>query len=280
MALVNFILNLVGLLLWTSWRSWQFDPLLKSSPATLAGTLKRAEPRRVKGWHVLSALAVLLFLRAVLYRQVGSAVNWTPHLQLGAIVLAFRSDFFGRMLLFSVCSFGSVLAVFYLWLLLLSLVIGRVSEPSPWPRLVRLHLGPLGQLPPPLKIILPLLGGLVLWLPLSFLLVRSQIIPAARSWPHRLEQAVVIGLGAYLCWQYLVGLLLALHILNSYLYFGSHSFWTFISLTARRLLYPLRWIPLRLGKIDFAPLVAIALAFAAAQFAERGLTLLYQRLPL
>ncbi|MCX6928148.1 MAG: hypothetical protein NT154_33800, partial [Verrucomicrobia bacterium] len=80
MGLIDFILNLVGVLFWLSWRSIRFDPLVKSTPATLVGTLRRAEPRRVKGWQLLAGLAALLFLRALLYRQIGPEAHWTPKL--------------------------------------------------------------------------------------------------------------------------------------------------------------------------------------------------------
>ena len=76
MALIDFILNLAGLLLWLNWRSVRFDPLGKRTPATLIGTLRRAEPRRWRRWHLLAALGGLLLLRAVFYWQIGAAANW------------------------------------------------------------------------------------------------------------------------------------------------------------------------------------------------------------
>src|SRR3974390_1650027 len=77
MGLIDFILNLAGLLLWLNWRAVRLDPLSRATPATLAGTLRRAEAPRLKRWHFLAALGGLLLLRAVLYWQIGSAVNWT-----------------------------------------------------------------------------------------------------------------------------------------------------------------------------------------------------------
>ena len=64
MSLIDFILNLAGLLLWLNWRTLPFDPLSKTTPATLVGTLRRAAPTRVKRWHFLAALGALLVLRA------------------------------------------------------------------------------------------------------------------------------------------------------------------------------------------------------------------------
>ena len=52
MGLLDFILNLVGLLLWFNWRAARFDPLSKFTPATLAGTLRRAEKTSFRRWHL------------------------------------------------------------------------------------------------------------------------------------------------------------------------------------------------------------------------------------
>ena len=75
MGIIDFILNLAGLLLWLNWRSLRFDPLGKRTPATLIGTLRRAEPRRLRRWHLPAALGGLLLLRAVFYWQIGSGVG-------------------------------------------------------------------------------------------------------------------------------------------------------------------------------------------------------------
>jgi len=281
MGLIDFILNLAGTLLWLNWRSIRFDPLVKTAPATLVGTLRRAEPYHLKRWHFLAAMGALLLLRALLYWQIGSAVDWTPSLYLGAIdrAIPFRSDHWRLMLLFSGLSFAITLGLLYLWLLLLSLVNGRAAETDPLQKLVRLQLGRIDRWPWPVKSLLPLLVTLSLWYLLSLLLARLAIIPPALSKTHRLEQAVVVGLGAYLSWKYLIGGLLALHLVSSYVYLGNQPFWNFIALTGRNLLIPLRRVPLRLGKVDFAPLVGLALVFFAAELAERGLSWLYTRLP-
>jgi uncharacterized protein YggT (Ycf19 family) len=279
-SLIDFILNIAALLLWVNWRSIQFDPLTKSSPATLAGTLKRAEPLRFKGWHFPLALASLLFLRAWIYWQIGPLVDWTPSLKLGAIAISFRSDFFLRALLFSLFSFGLTLAIFYLWLLLLSIVNRKVTDAEPFQKLVRLHLGWLDRWFWPLKLVLPLLIVAALWMSINPLLARSNIIPPCASSLHRLEQGGTIGLGVYISWKYLIAVILALYLLSSYVYLGTHPFWTFLTVTGRNLLLPLRWIPLRLGKLDLAPLIGIAVTLALAEFAQRKLTTLYTHLPL
>jgi uncharacterized protein YggT (Ycf19 family) len=281
MALIDLLLNIAGLLLWLNWRSTRFDPLVQSPPATttLVGLLKRAEPRRFKGWHFPATLACLLFLRALLYWQIGAAVEWTPNLQLGGISVPFRSDFAGRMILFSFLSFGVTLAWFYLGLLFLSTVNGRAAEHEPLQKLVRLHLGAVDRWSWQTKLALPLVVIGLLWVGLSVGLAQLRMIPPPLSFTHRCEQALVIGLGAYLAWKYVIVAVLVLSLVTSYVYLGSHPFWNYVTLTGGNILRPLRWLPLRLGKADFAPILGIAIVFLGAELAQRGLELLYERLP-
>jgi len=112
------------------------------------------------------------------------------------------------------------------------------------------------------------------------LLTQLKLIQPALSSIHRLEEAAVIGLGAYLSWKYLIGTLLLLWLISTYIYLGNNAFWSFITLTGRNTLTPLRWAPVRVGKLDLAPLIGIFLVFFAAEFLQRGLTALYSRLPL
>ena len=278
MALIDFILNLAGLLLWLNWRSVRFDPLGRRTPATLIGTLRRAEPRRLRRWHLLAALGGLLLLRAVLYWQIGAGVGWAAgKLNLGIIELSFRSDSFGRILLFSIFSFGLTLGVLYLWLLLLSILAG--PEPLPFHRLVRMPLGGIDRWARWSKLLLPLMVMSVFWWLASWLLAWLQVIPPPVSPAHRIEESLVIGLGSFLAWKYLAGALLALHLLNSYIYFGKHPFWSYVNAEAQTLLSPLRRVPLQAGKADFAPVVGIVLVFLAAELAGRGLVSLYGKLP-
>ena len=277
MALVDFILNLAGLLLWLNWRSLRFDPLGKRTPATLIGTLRRAEPQRLRHWHLLAAIGGLLLVRAGFYWQIGSVSRpvWAGTLDLGIIAPAFLSSSFGRMCLFSVFSFGLVLAVFYLCLLLLSVLAG----PEPVHGLVRMQLGAMDRWPRWMKLFLPLMATALLWWLASWLLEWRGIIPRPISTAHRIGQSLLIGLGSYLVWKYVIGMLLALHLLNSYVYFGKHPFWNYVNAMAQTLLQPLRRVPLRAGRVDFAPVAGIALVFLLAGLAERGLNSIYEWLP-
>lgn len=301
-GIIDFILNLACLLLWLNWRSLRFDPLGKRKPATLIGTLRRAEPQRLRHWHLLAAIGGLLLVRAIFYWQIGLASKpvWAGTLHLGTIAPSFLSNSFGRMCLFSLFSFGLMLAVLYLWLLLLSILAG----PQPMHGLVRMQLGPLDRWPRWLKCLLPFAAGTLLWALLSWpfpWLHPKPVMSAARHF----REAVFIGLGSYLVWKYLIGALLALHLLNSFIYFGKHPFWKYIDATAQTLLRPLhrgaaallrpgrsllpRTSPRRSGKADVSPawklagtllldVAGIALAFLLAGLAERGLSLVYSRL--
>jgi hypothetical protein len=266
MSIIDFILNLAGLLLWLNWRSLHFDPLLRGSPTTLVGTLKRAEPRRGQSWQLLGSLIALLFFRALLYWDLGSPADWTPKLNLGVVVLAFRSDSFPpassfrATLLYSLLSFGRLLFVFYFWLFVLAVINHRSTEPDAMQRIIRLHLGRIGAWPWPLQLAAPLLVAAVLWLPLHPVLVSLDVLNPARSWAHVVAQGLLVSAGLVLTLEYLLPIFLLLYSLVSYVYLGSSPLWDFVSATARNLLVPIKsW---RYGKLDFAPLAGTVLIVA------------------
>ena len=230
--------------------------------------------KKLRRWHLLAFIAALLLLRAVIYWWIGSQANWTGKLDLGVVVLSCRSDWFVRILVFSFFSFGLTLGIFYMWLLLLSLLAG----PDPVHRLVKIPLGRVDGWPRWTKIILPFVITAILWWLASWLLGRLQILPPA-SPVYRFQQSLVIAAGSYLLWKFPLGAILLLHLLNSYIYFGKHPFWKYVNVTAQTILQPLKKIPLQLGKVDFAPVVALVILFFTAELAGRGLGQLYARLP-
>jgi len=68
----------------------------------------------------------------------------------------------------------------------------------------------------------------------------------------------VLGAGSFLAWKYfVVGLLLAytLNVTFTWKFAGLEL----VDATGRNLLWPLRWLPLGIGKADFAPVAGIAL---------------------
>lgn len=280
MGLIDFILNLAALLLWLNGRALRSSVKDSSSGISLQSTLKKPEASRTRAWFFLLAVPVLLLLRAVLYQQVGSALNWTPHLQLEVVSLPFFSDFLDRILLFSLLSFGLVLGKFYLWMLLLSVVNRSVADADPLQQWARSQLSWIDRWPWVLKLFLPLLAATLAWFALQPVLGKLEILPPRISRAQTLEQGAVIGLAAFLTLKYLMAGLLWLHLLNSYVYLGKNPLWNFSNTTARHLLAPVRWLPLRFGKFDGAPVVGILLILAGAELASRGLVELYKRLPL
>lgn len=278
MGIVNFILNLAGLLLWLNWRAEKADPVGKRKPATLIGTLRRADSKS-RNWQLPSLITGLIFLRAIFYWQIGSAARWSGKLDLGAIVLSFpiptdKFSSLGETVLFSVSSFALTLASFYLCLLLLSILNG----PEPFRIFVRMQLGGIDRWPLPAKLFLPFIAISIVWWMASRVFAWLQIIPQPVSEMARIGESTVVGLQSYLAWQYVAVTLLVLYLLNSYIYFGKSPFWNFVNAEAQMLLTPLKKIPLHAGKADFAPVVEIALVFLIARFAARALVFLYARL--
>ena len=259
MSLIDFILDLAGVLVWLSWRAIRFDQMVSTTPATLIGTLRRADPRRLKGWRHLAGLATLLFLRALLYRQIGPDAGWTPKLNLFFVVLAFRSDFFLPTLLFSLLSFARILLVCYFWLLALTIINRRSMESDPIQKLMRLHLGPVVRWPLILQLLLPLLLVTGLWFALHPLLMHCEITSRVRSISYLAEQGILIAIALVLSLQYVLPVILLLHLIASYVYLGSNALWEFIGTTARNLVAPLRQLPLRIARFDFTPLVGAIL---------------------
>jgi uncharacterized protein YggT (Ycf19 family) len=264
MSLINFILDIAGLLLWLSWRSIWFDPLRRATPATLVGTVRRAEPPRLKRWHFLAGLFALLFIRTIFYVQIGPAVNWTPKLDLVVVTLAFPLVLRGHVfllsaLLFSVLSFFSVWIIVHFWLIALAIINGPASKPDPFQKLILLHLGRIARWPLVAQALLPGLLTAVVWIGFHPLLARAGVVDPTPSMAHLLGQGALVGTVLYLSLKSLLPAFLFLHLVASYVYLGSSPLWDFINHTARRLLVPLNRLPLRWGKVDFAPLVGIVL---------------------
>jgi uncharacterized protein YggT (Ycf19 family) len=274
-SVIDLILNIAGLLLWLNWRAVPFTP---TRPTSLGSTIRPAghPAPRIRS---LVELIALLVVRAVLYWQWGAQLDWVPRIPLGPVTVWFRSDALGRMFLFSLLSFGATLGFFYLCLLLLSWIHAPTGEPEPAHRLMRAHLGSLDRWPAAMKLLLPLLFMALLWCALHPVLVRLRIVPSEINSPWLVvAQGAVIGLAAYLALKFFLIAVFTLHLLNSYVYLGEFPLWNFVNVTARDLLRPVRWIPLKAGRIDFAPACAIVLVLLCAQFGQQALPQLYQRL--
>lgn len=259
---IDLILNVAGLLLWLNWRSVRLDPFNRGIPATLAGTVRRAEPMRLKRWHFLAALGILLFFRALLYRAIGPAANWTPRINLIVVQLAFpiiRGHTFLSIVSFSVLSFIQLLVVFYLWLLIIAIANRRETSPDPLQKLVNVQLGSLARWPLPVQLILPVLIAAGLWMAFHPLLVYIGVTPHVRSNGILFAQGCVASLMLYWTVKYLLVALLAVHLIITYVYLGANPVWEFIHITSKNLLSPLGNLPLRFGRVDLAALLGIIL---------------------
>jgi uncharacterized protein YggT (Ycf19 family) len=271
MGIVDLILNIAGLLLWLNWRSIRFDPLTRRTPSTLMGTLRPASPQKMRRWHFLLLIAALVVLRAVLYRSLGAATgNTTSYLNFGVTSLGFRHDFFLQALAFSFFSFARSLAILYIGLLFFSILAG----PQPINGLIKIPLGRVSDWPGWLKIILPFLATAIGWWLASWIF--EKLPPQLPTSPaQKFQGAIVMGLSSYLVWKIPACSILALHLVSSYIYFGRHPVWNYITATAQTLLRPIKTIPLRVGKVDFAPVLAMAVLFFVFEGAERGLAWFY-----
>ena len=280
MTLLNTLLNVVGLLLWTLWRSFP------AASGNLTPGLSRVSLVRpastITGWRwgPFLALVGMLVVRAVFYDSVASSVGWSPTLPLTVIAPALRGDSLTRMLLFSFLSFALTLAAFLFSLLLLSILCRNQPDSDTWPRWVRLNLGVVARLPWVLKLLVPFVVITLLWAALQPLLARLGVIPKPANANLLWQQACVIGLCAYLDWKFLLLGLLVLHVLNSFVYLGANPVWKFIKESTLTLLKPLQIIPLQLGQIDFSPLLAAAIVLAIAHWLPPLLHRLYLNLPL
>jgi hypothetical protein len=278
MLLLHSILNLVALLLWVNWRGMGFKEYVPYR-STLIHTLRTAEPEPQRRWGYLLGLAGLLFFRGLLYQMVGPGLKWVPAIDLGVITLPFRSDQPWRMILFSLLSFVVLWVAFQICLLLLSVINRSLPDAQPIQHLVRLHLGRIERWPIAVKLLLPLLSGL-LWLPIHPLLAAMGLLPAGSSLELIAEQSIVLGLASLLAWKYLLLGILVVHVVNSYVYFGRFQLLDFASDTARNVLSILRGVPLQLGRIDLAPFLMGGLVWLVAWGFEIGLVALFRKLPL
>ena len=278
-GLIDFLLNIVGLLLWFNWRA---SGLRLSAPGfvSLAATIQRTEVIEPRRWFSFGCLIALLIIRSLLYCQIGAKVNWIATLDLTAIALPFRSDLLSRMFLFSLLSFFVSLGVVYASLLLLSVINEKSRDTDYFSRLIGLQLGWIGRWVWPLRFILAPIAAALLWMAASWLFVRLGILPPPKNGAHAWQIAGIMALCILVSWKYVLVIFLGLHLINTYVYLGSSSFWQFVTLTGNRLCLPLRWLPLRIGKLDLVPALLIICVLIGAHYASGQLVQLYRRLPL
>lgn len=261
MWLLDSILNLAGVLLWFSWRSLRFDPLVRTSAASLAGTLKPATRSRFGRWELIAGILLLLVARAWIYSSLSSPAEWAPRLNLEFIVLAFRMDSFGSTLFFSAVSFGRVLLIGYFWLLFLMVLNRKTAETDALRRLIRFQFGFLARWPTWLQLVTFAVVVAGLWTALNPVLVYFGTVTRPQVFGHVVLQGFLLSVALIFTLKYLLAGFLLLYLLASYVYLGNHPFWDFVSATSGHVLAPLRPLGLRSSRLDFSPLVGIILLF-------------------
>jgi uncharacterized protein YggT (Ycf19 family) len=188
---------------------------------------------------------------------------------LGLVTIFFRSDQFWLALLFSLHSFVRALLLAYGWLLAVCVINRHSTTPDSVLKFLRQLLGRPAGWPIYLQVPLPLLFCVAVWpglhLPLTHAGVTSAVPPAGRL----LLQGGLLGLAACFSLKYLIVSLLLVDFLSSYIYFGRSRVWDCLSATARNLLGPLQRLPLRRGRMDFAPLVGIGLTLLLLHWLPR-----------
>ena len=143
-------------------------------------------------------------------------------------------------------------------------------------RFVRGQLGWLDKIPWWLKLVTPSVAAGLGWMALSFVLVELDLLPAARSDATVRTQAGAFALAAVLVWKWLLLFIFLVHLLNLYVYLGTHPLWTYLSATARKLLFPLSF--LKFGKVDLSPVIGILVVVGIAELFLKPLVIdIFQR---
>jgi hypothetical protein len=278
---VDLILDLVALLLW----------LLMLRAGVRMATRSGGPGPRLAWWQrlwlarryqlmILAALAALLAGRGWLYWRLGPALGWVPYVDLGAVALVFNVRALPPMWLYSGLSFGVTVSIYYLWLIFLSVINRKLPDTESLQSTIRRQLGWFQRFPLILKVLLPFVAVFVLWYLGHDFLTQAGLMPRAVSELQVVQRGLILAAGIVLAWKYLILGLLALHWVGTYLYVGSYAVLGFAHATARALLWPIGFLPLTFGRLDFAPPVAAAIYWGGMVVLEKVLFQLFQRAPL
>jgi hypothetical protein len=276
MALFDLLLNLVGLLLWFGWRAVGLDQTTRPAPLSLVSTLKRAESHPSRPWPLLAGLLALLVMRSTLYWRLGPQTGWAPTLDLGLVSVSFRVDLGWHALVFSLGSFLHAWIIAHVAILLIILLNRKSPEAGSFQVLFNAQWGRLARWPASILVLLLPLVGTALWMvtqPLFLWLELTSPAPPDIT-PSPLQQGAAFGLSLFLLWESVALGLLIIHTINTYVYVGNLGLWNCLACAGRNLC---RRFPLRIGRIDLAPLAVAALIIALAYAASHGITLLFHQ---
>ena len=285
MEWLHLILNLTALLLWVHWRNTP-TPAVSAKNKVFGTLLKHLSLRLARGSVGLLLLVALLVGRAWFYHRIAPEVDWQPRLTLitytpqitADLSLPFAWADFGKQLAFSVVGFTSWLVLYNFVLVFCSVLKPDIDEARGWRHFLRGQLGIIDRLPNLVKILLTLTLGAGMHYGAAWWLMQLDIMPpqTPEALMHLAGGMAVLDL-RIVAWCAMT--LLGLFVLNSYIYFGGHKFWKIIESSGQCLLRPFHLFPLKWGKVDFAPLAGLALAWGSALLIQpEQLNWLYLRL--
>ena len=131
-------------------------------------------------------------------------------------------------------------------------------------RFIRGQLAWLENLPWWFKLLLPSIVAALAWIVLAALFAELELVPQGTPRETIWLQAAAFSLAALLVWKWLLISFFMVHLVNIYLYIGTHPLWAYIGLTSRKLLLPLSF--LRSGKLDLSPVAGLVAVFVLAEW--------------
>lgn len=278
---INLLLNLAGLGLWIGAFAFSRAAARLSRPLTLLSTM-RPETSAAHGRLVLlGSLMALLVLRAAAYWNFSMTGSKFPSVDFGILSISFRPDLFTDLLAYSVGSFFVFLYLYYLWMLGISLCFRSSGPVDSIENFVNQQLRFLASWHAGWKVFISLFAGAGLWLATGMVLHVFGIGGIPREWSGLtlLLQSPFVAASFGCSFLLVMAAVLALHFINSYVYFGEHAVWPFIDRTAKVYLSPLRRFPLMVGRFDFAPIFGILVFWFLNRIGDRGIRWVWEQLP-
>ncbi len=278
---INLLLNLAGLGLWIGAFVFSRAAGRLSRPLTLLSTL-RPETSAAHGRLVLlGSLTAMLVLRAAAYWNFSTTGSRLPSVDFGILSISFRSDLFTDMLAYSIGSFLVFLYLYYLWMLGISLCCRSSGPVDSIENFVKQQFRFLASWHVGWKVFASLSAGAGLWLAVGSALLVFGIGEIPREWsvPTLLLQSPFVAASFGCSFLLVMAVVLALHLINSYVYFGEHAVWPFIDRTAKVYLSPLRRFPLMLGRFDFSPILGILAFWFLNRIGDRSIRWVWEQLP-